>query len=103
MSRIRFIFLLACVTALMGLGISLLGAEVVKKTGDEAFCGSCHDMQPMVKTFQQDTHGGNNAHGFTAECVDCHLPHNSTLGYLVSKGSQALTMCLKRSLPIRQR
>lgn len=95
MSRIRFIFLLACVTVLVGIGISLLGAEVVRNTGDESFCGSCHEMQPMVKTFKQDIHGGNNPHGFSAECVDCHLPHTNTLDYLVSKGAQGANDAFK--------
>ncbi|EBK0028686.1 NapC/NirT family cytochrome c [Salmonella enterica] len=88
MSRTRFILLLAFVTIIVASGISLLGVEVVKSTGNDEFCRACHEMQPMVKTYQQDTHGGNNPHGFSAECVDCHLPHTSTVGYLLSKGVQ---------------
>ncbi|PHI28123.1 cytochrome c3 family protein [Budvicia aquatica] len=95
MSRTRFIILLACVIGLVSVGISLLGAEAVKQTGGENFCGSCHEMQPMVKTFQQDIHGGNNPHGFSAECVDCHLPHTSTFSYLVSKGVQGTNDVVK--------
>lgn len=98
MSRTRFIILLACVTIMVASGISLLGVEVVETTGNEEFCGACHEMQPMVKTYQQDTHGGNNPHGFSAECVDCHLPHTSTVGYLLSKGIQGTNDVIKKTL-----
>ncbi|HIF3540788.1 TPA: cytochrome c3 family protein [Salmonella enterica] len=96
MSRTRFVILLACVTILVATGISLLGVGVVKTTGNAEFCGACHEMQPMVKTYQQDTHGGNNPHGFSAECVDCHLPHTSTVGYLISKGVQGTNDVIKK-------
>lgn len=98
MSRTRFIILLACATILVASGISLLGVELVKKTGNDEFCGTCHDMQPMVKTYKQDTHGGNNPHGFSAECVDCHVPHTSTIDYLLSKGAQGSNDVFKKAL-----
>ncbi|CAI1615536.1 Cytochrome c-type protein TorC [Serratia fonticola] len=95
MTRVRFMVLLIAVIGLVSVGISLLGAEVVKSTSDENFCGACHVMQPMVTTFNQDIHGGNNPHGFKAECVDCHLPHTSTAAYLLSKGTQGANDVIK--------
>lgn len=86
MKRTHLIILFVIVAGLVGTGISLVGAEVVNRTGNDEFCGSCHVMEPMVVTFRQDTHGGNNRYGFKAQCVDCHLPHSSTVGYLFEKG-----------------
>ncbi len=56
-----------------------------KYTGGPEFCGGCHTMQPLVKAFRDDVHGGNNVNGTAAECVDCHLPHDSKLHYVISK------------------
>ncbi len=73
--------------AVIGLGISYIAAVLVDKTGQPSFCQSCHTMKPMVESFHFSVHGGNNPHGFAAHhCTDCHLPHNSLIGYLVAKG-----------------
>ena len=75
------------VGALIGLGISYVAAVAVDKTGQPNFCASCHTMKPMVESFHYSVHGGNNPQGFAAHhCTDCHLPHNSLIGYLVAKG-----------------
>ena len=71
----------------LGLGASYVAAVAVDKTGQPEFCASCHEMKPMVESFQFSIHGGNNPHGFAAHhCTDCHLPHNSLAGYLIAKG-----------------
>ena len=85
MNKKLFVLVLLAVGGLVGLGGSLITAEIVHKTGDAEFCGSCHSMEPMAETFKLDVHGGQNQHGFVAECVDCHLPHDSVLGYMVDK------------------
>ena len=73
--------------AVIGLGISYVTAVMVDITGQPKFCGSCHTMKPMVESFHQSVHGGNNQHGFAVHhCTDCHLPHNSLIGYLIAKG-----------------
>jgi len=75
------------VGAVIGLGISYIAAVMVDKTGQPNFCASCHTMKPMVDSFKFSVHGGNNPYGFAAHhCTDCHLPHNSLIGYLVAKG-----------------
>ncbi len=56
-----------------------------KLTGGPEFCGSCHTMQPLVNSFRDDVHGGNNKNGAAAECVDCHLPHDYKLRYVAAK------------------
>ena len=75
------------VGAIIGLGISYVTAVLVDVTGTPQFCGSCHSMKPMVETFENSVHGGNNPHGFAVHhCTDCHLPKNTLIGYLVAKG-----------------
>ncbi len=79
------LFLIVSVGILIGMLISLFTAYMVEETSDEVFCGSCHTMEPMVKAFKQDVHGGNNKYGFKAVCTDCHLPHSSITGYMFAK------------------
>ena len=72
---------------IIGLGLAYVAAIAVNETGKPEFCASCHEMKPMVETFKFSVHGGNNPQGFAAHhCTDCHLPHNSLMGYLVAKG-----------------
>lgn len=85
MNKKLFIAVLLVVGTLLGVGGSMVTAEIVHNTGDQAFCGTCHSMEPMAKTFKQDVHGGQNEHGFVAECVDCHLPHDNVFNYMVDK------------------
>ena len=69
----------------IGAVLSFGTAVMIKNTGDEKFCTMCHTMQPMADAYNADVHGGNNAHGFQAKCVDCHLPHESLAGYMIEK------------------
>jgi cytochrome c-type protein NapC/trimethylamine-N-oxide reductase cytochrome c-type subunit TorC len=43
------------------------------RTSTPQFCASCHEIQPAVDEWKTSTHV-NNAHGFVADCMDCHLP-----------------------------
>ncbi len=70
---------------------SLVGHQAMKLTSNDKFCTVCHSwMDPMVETYKGDVHGGNNAMGTKAECVSCHLPHDSLFGYLVKKAKNGL-------------
>ncbi len=42
------------------------------------------------KTFANSVHGGNNAHGFVAECVDCHMPKSNVVHELYVKGTSGM-------------
>ncbi|WP_104748755.1 cytochrome c3 family protein [Helicobacter cetorum] len=87
----RYLVLLIFVLGgIVGMIFSLISAEMIEKTADDKFCGSCHIMQPEVNAFLQDTHGGNNKVGFKARCVDCHLPHDSVTHYLIQKAKSGL-------------
>jgi len=58
---------------------------ILEETGGEKFCDSCHSMDDQKKAYLRAPHGGNNQVGFQAQCVDCHLPHDSPMHYLISK------------------
>ncbi|MDD2780059.1 MAG: NapC/NirT family cytochrome c [Sulfuricurvum sp.] len=68
-----------------GMIISFVTVVAVKETSGVNFCSSCHSMKPMAEAYRNDVHGGYGESGVVAKCADCHLPHESTLGYLVQK------------------
>ena len=43
------------------------------RTSTPEFCASCHEIQFAYDTWKTSTHV-NNAQGFVADCMDCHLP-----------------------------
>jgi len=43
------------------------------RTSTPQFCVSCHEIQFAYNTWKTSTHA-NNAQGFVADCMDCHLP-----------------------------
>ncbi|OQY55730.1 MAG: cytochrome C [Desulfobacteraceae bacterium 4572_88] len=62
---------------LAGLALSFpifsLTYYTMARTSTPQFCASCHEIQFAYNTWKTSTHV-NNAHGFTADCMDCHLP-----------------------------
>jgi len=58
---------------------------MVQGTSGEEFCGGCHTMTPMVKSYRQDVHGGARDSGVQAKCTQCHIPHNNTVNYMFMK------------------
>ncbi len=83
----RLWFIAICIGGVLGLILSLGISEGVHQTSDAKFCISCHTMKPMIDSYHQDIHGGNNKVGFEAHCVACHLPHDNTANYLIQKVS----------------
>lgn len=65
--------------------VVLASGYMVDLTNTDKFCGSCHMMEPFKASWQASVHGGMNAQGFAAQCVDCHLPHGSFFTYLTTK------------------
>ncbi len=49
------------------------------------FCGTCHTMEPMVKSYHDSVHGGNNPRGVMAACTDCHVSHENVFTHFVGK------------------
>ena len=58
---------------------------IVHATSDEAFCGGCHTMTPMVTSYREDLHGGAGERGVRAKCSQCHVPHDNAINYIITK------------------
>ena len=61
----------------LGIGISFpifsVSYYTMIRTSTPQFCASCHEIQFAYNTWKTSTHV-NNAQGFVADCMDCHLP-----------------------------
>ncbi|MEW5721755.1 MAG: NapC/NirT family cytochrome c [Thermodesulfobacteriota bacterium] len=64
---------------LIGLGLALgfpvfsLAYYTMVRTSTPQFCASCHEIQFAYNSWKMSSHV-NNAQGFVADCMDCHLP-----------------------------
>ena len=55
------------------------------RTSTPQFCASCHEIEFAYNTWKTSTHV-NNAHGFVADCMDCHLPApHDTINFFYAK------------------
>jgi len=50
-----------------------IGYYTMARTSTPQFCATCHEIQWAYNTWKTSTHV-NNAQGFVADCMDCHLP-----------------------------
>ena len=68
----------------------LIADEGMHHTGNADFCTDCHSMEPFTASYLEDVHGGNTSHGVQAECVDCHLTHDSSAAYFFNKAQTGI-------------
>ncbi|MCF8068841.1 MAG: NapC/NirT family cytochrome c [Desulfobacterales bacterium] len=55
------------------------------RTSTPQFCASCHEIQPAYDAWKTSSHA-NNAQGFVADCMDCHLPApHETIDFFYAK------------------
>ena len=60
------------------------------RTSTPQFCASCHEIQFAFNTWKTSTHA-NNAHGFVADCMDCHLPApHDTFNFFYAKTAHGI-------------
>lgn len=60
------------------------------RTSTPQFCASCHEIQFAYNTWKTSTHV-NNAQGFVADCMDCHLPApHDTVAFFYSKTAHGI-------------
>jgi cytochrome c-type protein NapC len=83
---ILFIVIAAIALFLFAFLSWLVTDESITATSDAKFCVSCHSMEPFQQAHDADVHGGQNSHGVRATCAQCHLPHDSSFNYIVTKG-----------------
>jgi cytochrome c-type protein NapC/trimethylamine-N-oxide reductase cytochrome c-type subunit TorC len=57
----------------VGFPLFSLGYYTMVRTSTPQFCAICHEIQFAYNTWKTSTHV-NNAQGFVADCMDCHLP-----------------------------
>ncbi len=70
---------------LIAIVLSLVTASKVKSTSTPKFCVSCHEMKVFHETWEQSAHGKARMGAIKAKCVDCHLPHDGIIDYLIVK------------------
>jgi cytochrome c nitrite reductase small subunit len=60
------------------------------RTSTPEFCASCHEIQYAYNTWKTSTHV-NNAQGFVADCMDCHLPApHDTFNFFYAKTAHGI-------------
>ncbi len=65
------------------------------RTSTPQFCATCHEIQPAYDTWKTSTHV-NNAQGFVADCMDCHLPApHDTIDFFYAKTFHGLKDVIK--------
>ena len=64
---------LVCVGIFLSFPLFSISYYTMVRTSTPEFCASCHEIQPAYNAWKTSTHV-NNAQGFVADCMDCHLP-----------------------------
>jgi len=60
------------------------------RTSTPQFCASCHEIQFAFNSWKTSTHV-NNAQGFVADCMDCHLPApHDTIDFFYAKTAHGI-------------
>lgn len=74
----------------IGFPIFSISYYTMIRTSTPQFCASCHEIQFAYNTWKTSTHV-NNAQGFVADCMDCHLPApHDTLNFFYAKTAHGI-------------
>jgi cytochrome c-type protein NapC/trimethylamine-N-oxide reductase cytochrome c-type subunit TorC len=77
--------LLVAVGILIAFPLFSITYYTMVRTSTPEFCATCHEIQFAYNTWKTSTHV-NNAQGFVADCMDCHLPApQDTLDFFYQK------------------
>lgn len=87
-------YLLGGILILSGIAIAFplfsITYYTMVRTSTPHFCASCHEIQFAYDTWKTSTHA-NNAQGFVADCMDCHLPApHQTFNFFYAKAAHGL-------------
>ena len=66
-------FILVSFGILIAFPIFSITYYTMVRTTTPRFCAMCHEIRFAYNTWKTSTHV-NNAQGFVADCMDCHLP-----------------------------
>ncbi len=73
MKRLTKALILVAVGVLVAFPLFSMTYYTMVRTSTPGFCASCHEIRPAYDSWKTSTHV-NNAQGFVADCMDCHLP-----------------------------
>ncbi len=74
----------------IGFPIFSISYYTMIRTSTPQFCASCHEIQFAYNTWKTSTHV-NNAQGFVADCMDCHLPApHDTFNFFYAKTAHGI-------------
>jgi cytochrome c nitrite reductase small subunit len=75
---------------ILGFPIFSMSYYTMVRTSTPQFCASCHEIEFAFDTWKTSTHA-NNAQGFVADCMDCHLPApHDTFNFFYAKTAHGL-------------
>jgi cytochrome c nitrite reductase small subunit len=78
-------FLLILLGIVLGFPVFSMMYYTMVRTSTPQFCAVCHEIQYAYDTWKTSTHV-NNAQGFVADCMDCHLPApHDTMDFFYTK------------------
>lgn len=78
-------FIFISIGLLLAFPIFSMTYYTMARTSTPQFCASCHEIQFAYNTWKTSTHA-NNAQGFVADCMDCHLPApHDTIDFFYAK------------------
>lgn len=86
----KLLALIIFISGVVGFFVVLPVHYALEKTSGDKFCVVCHEMDPMVLSYQNDVHAGKGKTGVKAKCVDCHLPHDNLVKYVYQKAKNGL-------------
>lgn len=86
----KFLALIVFISGIIGFMVVLPVHYALDKTSGDKFCVVCHEMEPMVMSYQHDVHSGKGANGIKAKCVDCHIPHDNLAKYVLTKAKNGI-------------
>ena len=70
--------------------LAIFTAYQIESTSTVKFCASCHEMKVFRDTWAEAAHGVNQMGVMKARCVDCHLPHEGVVDYLLTKSKAGI-------------
>ena len=75
---------------IIGFPIFSISYYTMIRTSTPQFCASCHEIQFAYNTWKTSSHV-NNAQGFVADCMDCHLPApHDTFNFFYAKTAHGI-------------